>query len=232
MELKRLLELAGIQPKEGNLKTTKTSKYKEPKADNKVKSGGENVTSKEGKLGTTNKAKYSEPKANHAAKTGGENVKAPKEGKGKSADGSKYNEPKANNKVKSGGESVKSKEGKLTVAKTSKYADNTSTEAYQQFKQIRTFGDVKNLYRLLEIAGVSEEDREKYLVEKVEKCACGCDPATCKCPADCKCGCNAVKEEQEEVKDCACKCKCPAECKKCSCNAVKEEQEEETKSEK
>ena len=169
MELKRLLELAGIEPKEGKLKTTKTSKYKEPKADNKVKSGGENVTPKEGKLKTTKTAKYSEPKANHAAKTGGKNVKAPKEGKGKAADSSKYNEPKANNKVKSGGESVKSKEGKLTVAKTSKYADNTSTEAFQAFKNIRTFGDVKNLYRLLEIAGISEEDRAKYLVEDVEE---------------------------------------------------------------
>jgi len=180
MELKRLLELAGIQPKEGKLKTTKTSKYKEPKADNKIKSGGENVTPKEGKLGTTKKAKYNEPKANNAAKTGGDSVKEPKEGKGKSADSSKYNEPKANNAVKSGGESVKSKEGKLTVAKTGKYADHTSTEAFQAFKNIRTFGDVKNLYHLLEIAGVPEEDRAKYLVEEVEE---------------------EVKEDAEEVKE-------------------------------
>ena len=169
MELKRLLELAGVKPAEGKLKTTKTSKYKEPKADNKIKSGGENVTSKEGKLKTTKTAKYSEPKANHAAKTGGDSVKAPKEGKGKAADGSKYNEPKANNAIKTGGENVKSKEGKLTVAKTSKYTDHTSTEAFQAFKNIRTFGDVKNLYHLLEIAGVSEEDRAKYLVEDVEE---------------------------------------------------------------
>ena len=169
MELKRLLELAGVKPAEGKLKTTKTSKYKEPKADNKIKSGGENVTPKEGKLGTTKKAKYSEAKANHAAKTGGDSVKEPKEGKLKTTEKSKYKEPKADNAVKTGGESVKSKEGKLSVAKTSKYADHTSTESMQAFSNIRTFGNIKDLYRLLVIAGVPEEDRAKYLVEDVEE---------------------------------------------------------------
>ena len=66
--------------------------------------------------------------------------------------------------------------------------------------------------RLMEFAGVSESDIEKYLAEVEKDCCekCDCDP--CECP----------KEEQEEVKECKCgcdpsKCKCPADCK-CGCN--------------
>lgn len=78
MKLERLLELAGIKPKEGKGKDAGTKGYKEPKADHAQKTGGDAVKEpKEGKGKTTDKGKYKEPKADHKVKSGGKEEKAP-----------------------------------------------------------------------------------------------------------------------------------------------------------
>ena len=60
MDLKRLLELAGVELSESTL-----AKYNEPKANHAKKTGGEEVKSKEGKGKTSKLSKYDEPKATH-----------------------------------------------------------------------------------------------------------------------------------------------------------------------
>ncbi len=92
MKLERLLELAGVKLDEETL-----AKYKESKADHKVKSGGKDVKkSKEGKGKSADKGKYKEPKADHKVKSGGKEEKAP-EGESKVPSISLY---KSNNSTK------------------------------------------------------------------------------------------------------------------------------------
>ncbi len=78
MKLERLLELAGIKPKEGKGKDAGTKGYKEPKADHAQKTGGDAVKEpKEGKGKNAGTKGYKEPKADHKVKSGGKEEKAP-----------------------------------------------------------------------------------------------------------------------------------------------------------
>lgn len=76
MKLTRLMELAGVKLDEASL-----AKYNEPKANHKVKTGGEEKKAKEGKSKVPGTAGYKEPKAGKGPKKEKE-VKAP-EGKSK-----------------------------------------------------------------------------------------------------------------------------------------------------